>query len=145
MSEQQVDGPLGEQRCHRERHVGAGHDLLEHDPGEPREPAAAIGLGERDSSPAGLHVLRVGLLEPVGCGHRPIGVAHAGLLVAGCVEGRELVFEEPGGLLDRTDDGLDVEVREVGVPGDAIEVHDMIEHEADVVEGGRVVGHGRRI
>ena len=59
-----VDGALGEQRAHRERHVGGGEELLHGDGQQPREPAAAVGLGEGHGAPAGLVVLGVGVLPP---------------------------------------------------------------------------------
>ena len=61
--QQHVDGALGEQRGHGERHVRRGHELLDDDADEPREAAAAVGGGERDRPPAGVDVLLVGLDE----------------------------------------------------------------------------------
>src|SRR5690606_37303207 len=85
----------------------------------------------------------VGLLEAVGGGDGAVVVVHAALLVAHPVQRRHEVLHEAGVLLEHAEDGVDLDVLVAGELRDPGEVGEVLEDEADVAQGRRVLSHGR--
>ncbi len=140
---QHVDGALVEQRAQGERHVGARQDLLDGDGHHPGEAAAAEGGLEGDGTPAGVDVRPVGITESGRGDDVARVVEDAADLVADPVEGGEDLGQEAARLLDDPVAGVGVGVA-VGVElGQAGQVDDVVEDEADVAKRRGIVSrHG---
>ncbi len=145
MVQEHVDGTLVEQRAHREGHVRGGEDLLHGDADQPREATSAVLRWEGHPVPTGVHVGPVRLLEPVRGGDRAVVVAHAALHVADPVQGGHEVFHEAAVLLQHAEDAVGVDVLEAGQGRHRLQVDEVLEHEADVMQGGGVLGHEGRL
>ena len=108
--------------------------------GKPPPPYSA---GNGNAAPAGLDVLLVGLLEPVGRLHGVVArIVHAALDVAGAVERRDHVRHEASVLVEDALHGVEVGVRERRrARASRGDVDEVVEHEGDVAERRSVVSH----
>ncbi len=143
--QQQVDGALGEQWAHRERHVRRGEHLLEREPDQPREPTSSVGRREGHARPSRLHVPAVGVDEAIRGGHRTCGgVVGRSRHITGQVQRRHDVLHQPGALGHDSFEGGGVQLGESLELAQLVQVDQVVEHEVDVFEGGLVVAHRRR-
>ncbi len=137
---QGVVGAVGEARVHAEGHVG-GADQLHHQELERLRQALTADrriAGER--GPAGFAVGVVRFLEALGRTHNAV-LEGTAFLVAGLVQGKQLVLAELRAFLQ---DGVDQIAARFLVSGQgghaALVIEDLVEPEADIVQG-RLVGH----
>ncbi|MNF92668.1 hypothetical protein D3C84_753180 [compost metagenome] len=135
-------GAVGQAGVHGPGLVRRGDHLADDQAEGERQPLATVGRVGGQAVPATLDVLGEGFLEAPGRGHHAIAPL-ALLFVAGAVDRRQHLLAELGAFLE--DGGDHVRGGVAGAQGRVAGrvVEDFIGEEADVAQGGLVVGHGR--
>ena len=109
-----------------------------------REPSAAIVWVLGHGTPTGSYQLVPCLAERSGHGNHPV-VHRAALKVTDPVDGGDYLGHEAAQFVEHPFDGVGIDVFVAWKVADALDVGNLTQHQANVVQWRRVVDHGLRL